>query len=138
MVFISFTKFIKIYTPKPHFSRIPFYLEWYPKETNSMFVFLTHILIIICYVFRHCPNCSTFQNATKKLDLWKLPNTLILHLKRIVFNETGRGKIGSRVVYPMFGLSIDHLVANQYKDKFVYDLIGVCNHYETLKGGHCK
>ena len=30
----------------------------------------------------YCPQCKEHVRATKKLDLWKLPNVLIVHLKR--------------------------------------------------------
>lgn len=29
-----------------------------------------------------CPRCKCFQRASKKIDIWKLPSILIVHLKR--------------------------------------------------------
>uniref|UniRef100_A0A1B6KHF6 Ubiquitin carboxyl-terminal hydrolase n=2 Tax=Graphocephala atropunctata TaxID=36148 RepID=A0A1B6KHF6_9HEMI len=84
----------------------------------------------------HCPCCNEKKRATKKLDLWKLPNILIFHLKRFAFNEIKREKLDRRVEFPLTGLNIDHYVANKHKENLVYDLIGVCNHYGGLMGGH--
>lgn len=89
-------------------------------------------------LFRFCPHCSKSQNASKKLDLWKLPNILVFHLKRFAYNEARIDKLGSTVLFPMYGLNIDHLVANETTYNAVYDLVGVCNHYGTLVEGHCK
>uniref|UniRef100_A0A1B6G0Y3 Ubiquitin carboxyl-terminal hydrolase n=1 Tax=Cuerna arida TaxID=1464854 RepID=A0A1B6G0Y3_9HEMI len=83
-----------------------------------------------------CPRCKEKKRASKKLDLWKLPNILILHLKRFAFTEIRRGKLGIRVDYPVTGLNLSNVVANKQKENLIYDLIGVCNHYGNLTGGH--
>merc|ERR1712091_540306 len=36
----------------------------------------------------HCPKCKTKVEATKKIDLWKLPHILVLQLKRFAFDAT--------------------------------------------------
>ncbi|XP_054279860.1 ubiquitin carboxyl-terminal hydrolase 15-like [Macrosteles quadrilineatus] len=84
----------------------------------------------------HCPRCNMKKRATKKLDLWKLPNILIFHLKRFAFNETRKEKLDTKVEFPLTGLNIDHYVVNKHKENLIYDLIGVCNHYEFLMSGH--
>ncbi|XP_046682904.1 ubiquitin carboxyl-terminal hydrolase 4-like isoform X1 [Homalodisca vitripennis] len=83
-----------------------------------------------------CPRCHEKKRASKKLDLWKLPNILILHLKRFAFTEIRRGKLGIKIDYPVTGLNLSNVVANKQKENLVYDLIGVCNHYGNLTGGH--
>ncbi|CAG9854986.1 unnamed protein product [Phyllotreta striolata] len=35
----------------------------------------------------HCSNCRNLQPATKKMQIWRLPPILIIHLKRFVFNK---------------------------------------------------
>lgn len=78
-------------------------------------------------------------NANKVLDLLKLPNILIIHLQRFLLDKTGWVKNRIKIVYPMNGLTIDHLVPDKLKEKNLdYDLIGVCNHYGTTTRGHCK
>lgn len=79
------------------------------------------------------------KRATKKLDLWRLPNILVIHLKRFPYSETRKDKLNTRVEFPLTGLNIDDYVINQHKENLVYDLIGVCNHYHHyVSGGHCK
>lgn len=36
--------------------------------------------------FRFCPKCKSFQQATKKFDIFKLPQVLVVHLKRYLKN----------------------------------------------------
>lgn len=59
-------------------------------------------------------------------------------MKRFAYSEARIDKLGSTVLYPMYGLNIDHLVASETTYNAVYDLVGVCNHYGTLMEGHCK
>lgn len=37
-----------------------------------------------------CPHCKELSQATKQLDIWKLPETLIIHLKRFQFTSVFR------------------------------------------------
>lgn len=101
-------------------------------------VLLTNILITLRYVFRRCPQCSLQKDATKKLNLWKLPNTLIINFVRFSYDTSGVRKIFAKVLYPIEGLSLDRFVANQHEKNIVYDLVGVCNHHGDINDGHCK
>ena len=58
------------------------------------------------YIEWNCPACKTTRKATKKLDVWRWPKYLIIHLKRFEFT-TGftRVKIQSKVDFPMFLLT---------------------------------
>jgi ubiquitin C-terminal hydrolase len=87
---------------------------------------------------RYCPTCKKHQQATKKFDLWSLPRILIIHLKRFVYNRYHRDKVDRMVQYPVRGLNMSEYVINKSHLHAVYDLIGVCNHYGGLGGGHCK
>ena len=49
----------------------------------------------------YCPQCKQFQQATKKFDLWKLPQVLVIHLKRFQFNRYRRDKLDVFVEYPI-------------------------------------
>ena len=46
----------------------------------------------------YCPSCKDHVQAFKKMDLWKLPDTLIFHLKRFSYEvgqwATHREKLG--------------------------------------------
>ncbi|PSN47889.1 Ubiquitin carboxyl-terminal hydrolase 15 [Blattella germanica] len=83
-----------------------------------------------------CPSCEDHQQATKKFDLWSLPRILIIHLKRFVYNRQRREKVDTTVHYPVRGLDMSEYVIGENKRDAVYDLIGVCNHYGGLGGGH--
>uniref|UniRef100_A0A8C4IKL5 Ubiquitin carboxyl-terminal hydrolase n=1 Tax=Dicentrarchus labrax TaxID=13489 RepID=A0A8C4IKL5_DICLA len=68
----------------------------------------------------YCPVCKKHQLATKKLDLWSLPEVLIIHLKRFSYTKFTREKLDSIVDFPLS----------------CYDLIAVSNHYGGLRDGH--
>jgi len=50
---------------------------------------------------RYCPNCQKHQQATKKFDLWSLPEVLIIHLKRFSYNRYWRDKIDTLIEFPV-------------------------------------
>lgn len=52
-------------------------------------------------VRRYCPTCKQHQLATKKLDLWMLPETLIIHLKRFSYTKFSREKLDTLVEFPI-------------------------------------
>ncbi|KAL1129781.1 hypothetical protein AAG570_012725, partial [Ranatra chinensis] len=80
--------------------------------------------------------CKKHQRATKKFDLWKLPRILIIHLKRFSYTRYRRDKIDALVEFPLTGLSMSEYVINSEQPPITYDLVGVCNHYGSLGGGH--
>ena len=49
----------------------------------------------------YCPNCQKHQQATKKFDLWSLPEVLIIHLKRFSYNRYWRDKIDTVIDFPL-------------------------------------
>lgn len=80
-----------------------------------------------------CPQCKTHQKANKKMEIYKAPHILIVHLKRFRNNT----KLDSVVDFPINGLDISNYVINK-DDGFpcVYDLFAISNHYGGLGGGH--
>ncbi|KAJ9583913.1 hypothetical protein L9F63_021745, partial [Diploptera punctata] len=84
----------------------------------------------------YCPTCKKHQQATKKFDLWSLPRILIIQLKRFVYNRYRRDKVDRTVNYPLRGLNMSDYVINKSEPEALYDLIGVCNHYGGMAGGH--
>uniref|UniRef100_UPI00358F1FD1 ubiquitin carboxyl-terminal hydrolase 19 isoform X2 n=1 Tax=Myxine glutinosa TaxID=7769 RepID=UPI00358F1FD1 len=86
-----------------------------------------------------CPQCKTHRQASKQLLLWRLPNVLILQLKRFSFrNILWRDKINAMVDFPISGLDLsDYCIGSQRQSRpAIYDLYGVINHYGGLIGGH--
>ena len=49
----------------------------------------------------YCPNCQKHQQATKKFDLWSLPEMLVIHLKRFSYNRYWRDKIDTLIEFPI-------------------------------------
>lgn len=54
----------------------------------------------------YCPNCKEFKQATKKFDLWKVPDILVVHLKRFSGGRISRDKIDSLIDFPISGLDL--------------------------------
>ncbi|UZJ55146.1 hypothetical protein CBS101457_004466 [Exobasidium rhododendri] len=114
----------------------------------------------------YCPQCKDFKQATKKFDLWKVPDILVVHLKRFSSGRIGRDKIDSLIDFPVHNFdltdrvegakavsqlhedeeddeklmqSIGSLGADDdavEADSPIYDLYAVDNHYGGLGGGH--
>lgn len=84
----------------------------------------------------YCPECKKHQPATKKFDLWSLPDVLIVHLKRFSYNRFYRDKIDALVEFPARGLNLKKYIINPHHGPVTYDLIAVSNHYGGLGGGH--
>ena len=84
----------------------------------------------------HCPKCGIKVDSTKKIDIWKLPNILIVHLKRFEFTPQRSRKIRALVDFPYQGLDLEHITAGVQRDKPIYDLYAVANHDGSLGGGH--
>jgi len=84
----------------------------------------------------YCPNCQKHQQATKKFDLWSLPEVLVIHLKRFSYNRYWRDKIDTLIEFPVKNLDMTPYVINSAHGQAVYDLISVSNHYGGMGGGH--
>ncbi|KAG1678285.1 hypothetical protein FOA52_013906 [Chlamydomonas sp. UWO 241] len=84
----------------------------------------------------YCPKCKDHVEADKKLDLWHLPEVLVVHLKRFCYTRTQREKITTRVDFPLEGLDLSgHLMRPQGVSP-IYDCYAVSNHFGSLGGGH--
>lgn len=88
----------------------------------------------------YCPSCKEHQHATKQIDLWTLPQVLIIHLKRFSYSRIYRDKIDTLVDFPITNLDLTDSVKNtdQKIKNNKYNLIAVSNHYGGLGGGHCE
>ncbi|XP_059012609.1 LOW QUALITY PROTEIN: ubiquitin carboxyl-terminal hydrolase 11 [Mustela lutreola] len=88
----------------------------------------------------YCPTCKQHQLATKKLDLWMLPETLIIHLKRFSYTKFSREKLDTLVEFPIRDLDFSEFVIKPQNESapelYKYDLIAVSNHYGGLRDGH--
>eukprot|EP01016_Furgasonia_blochmanni_P016092 TRINITY_DN1912_c0_g1_i1.p1 TRINITY_DN1912_c0_g1~~TRINITY_DN1912_c0_g1_i1.p1 ORF type:complete len:709 (+),score=58.16 TRINITY_DN1912_c0_g1_i1:49-2175(+) len=84
----------------------------------------------------NCPKCQGSRESMKKIELWKLPNILVVHMKRFKFTRENRGKIRTLVDFPIVDLDFSKLVSSVQREKPVYDLFAVSNHNGNLGGGH--
>ncbi|EST09018.1 Peptidase C19, ubiquitin-specific peptidase, DUSP domain protein [Kalmanozyma brasiliensis GHG001] len=58
----------------------------------------------------YCPTCKEFRQATKKFDLWKAPDILVVHLKRFSAGRHSRDKLNMLVDFPLEGLDLTERV----------------------------
>jgi ubiquitin C-terminal hydrolase len=74
-----------------------------------MVCLLDYIEFVIIIEHRFCPQCKQFRRAIKKMDIWKLPESLIVHLKRFRQDETShmRRKNNAMVVCPVKLVVVD-------------------------------
>jgi ubiquitin carboxyl-terminal hydrolase 4/11/15 len=85
----------------------------------------------------YCPNCKEFVQASKKFDIWSLPEVLVIHLKRFQYNRYSRDKLDLYVDYPLDNFDLKpHVLPNPRNQNAVYELFAVSNHYGGLGGGH--
>ena len=62
----------------------------------------------------YCPRCKRHVRASKKLDIWALPEILVVHLKRFSHSRLSRDKIDARVNFPLEGLDLqDYMLRRQ-------------------------
>lgn len=78
------------------------------------------------------------ENQNKKIDIkkkllfWSFPKILVITLKR--FTNVDK-KIQKLVTFPLDELDLSDYVVGYNKEKYNYELYGVCNHHGTFVGG---
>lgn len=107
----------------------------------------------------YCPRCAKHVQAEKRMQIWKVPDILVVHFKRFSNARTAYGrssKVDAFVDFPIEGLDLSgevegHKVAKRVRlargeeeneeeeeeeESLVYDLFAVDNHFGGLGGGH--
>ena len=89
----------------------------------------------------YCKKCKQLQKSKQKLEIYKPPNYLIILIKRYNFEQNSKntfsgGKNNTYVAYPTDNLDIKEYIVGPEKDKALYDLYGVIQHFGTLNQGH--
>lgn len=99
----------------------------------------------------YCSSCKSHVRAEKTMEVWRLPNILVVHLKRFEFKHSlRREKLETVVNFPIEGLDMSTYCAPTSNDGFFdkekqfiingvpayYDLFGVVNHYGRMGFGH--
>ncbi|XP_062200274.1 ubiquitin carboxyl-terminal hydrolase 9-like [Phragmites australis] len=86
----------------------------------------------------YCPGCKEHRQASKKLDLWRLPEILVVHLKRFSYSRYMKNKLDTFVNFPIHDLNMSKYVkqTSTSDQRPMYELYAVINHYGGLGGGH--
>lgn len=91
--------------------------------------------MMCCY--RYCPGCKKHRQASKKLDLWRLPEILVIHLKRFSYSRFLKNKLETYVDFPIHDLDLSTFVAySNGRSSHRYMLYAISNHYGSMGGGH--
>lgn len=90
----------------------------------------------------HCDKCEKKVEITRRALINDLPNILILHLQRIVFNfdTYANEKINSRLEFPhelnIYPYTKEALSGGESNDNFLYELVGIVVHTGKAEAGH--
>eukprot|EP00747_Dinoflagellata_sp_TGD_P039031 gnl/TRDRNA2_/TRDRNA2_140019_c3_seq1.p1 gnl/TRDRNA2_/TRDRNA2_140019_c3~~gnl/TRDRNA2_/TRDRNA2_140019_c3_seq1.p1 ORF type:complete len:712 (+),score=128.47 gnl/TRDRNA2_/TRDRNA2_140019_c3_seq1:194-2137(+) len=90
-----------------------------------------------------CEKCNQVVDAVKRLEIWREPDVLIIHIKRFHFSGVHYEKLNTPVEVPINGLSLRSwivgpsapLAASQGFSS-CYDLFAVACHWGGMSGGH--
>jgi hypothetical protein len=88
-----------------------------------------------------CSKCKKLQKSKLKLQIYKPPHYLIFLLKRYDFKKNyGNTFYGEKnnnfVLYPIKDFDIREYIVGPEKNKAIYDLYGVIEHYGSMNQGH--
>jgi uncharacterized membrane protein YgcG len=106
-----------------------------------------------------CGMCQTHRKGVTRASFYRLPDVLIVHVKRFNMTARWREKIRTRVVFPIDGLDMNDFLsgpsgnksrgavvtadgaadlsdANNSREHNIYDLYSVINHLGGMSGGH--
>nr|XP_043621900.1 ubiquitin carboxyl-terminal hydrolase 5-like [Erigeron canadensis] len=84
-----------------------------------------------------CPRCKERRQASKKLDLWRLPEVLVIHLKRFSYSRSMKHKLETFVNFPIHDFDLTNYIANKNNSiRQVYELYALTNHYGSMGSGH--
>ncbi|KAG9149373.1 hypothetical protein Leryth_003335 [Lithospermum erythrorhizon] len=85
----------------------------------------------------YCPQCKERRQASKKLDLWRLPEVLVIHLKRFSYSRSIKHKLETLVNFPIHDFDLTKYVANKNNNRRqLYELYALTNHYGGMGSGH--
>lgn len=98
----------------------------------------------------HCPRCKKPRKASKRLSISRLPQVLLIHLKRFSFKGPFTDKITAHVQVPTTNLDLTNYmppplppgaipkgapVSASQQPPYVYDLYACVHHFGSLTGG---
>jgi len=84
-----------------------------------------------------CPQCKESRQAIQKIDIWKLPEILVVFLSRFHYDGRQTSKIETFVDFPIDGFDLSKFVINKNDTKgHIYKLFAITNHTGSLNFGH--
>lgn len=94
---------------------------------------------------RECPNCEHLA-ISSQTEIWKVPDILVLHLKRFYFSKGGLKKIKHSIQFPLKDLELSSWMApfdskkgftvGSTAENYRYELFAVVNHSGSATNGH--
>nr|XP_014437108.1 ubiquitin carboxyl-terminal hydrolase 8 [Pelodiscus sinensis] len=84
----------------------------------------------------YCSHCKMRRDSLKKIEIWKLPPVLLVHLKRFSYDGRWKQKLQTSVDFPLESLDLSQYVIGLKSNLKRYNLFSVSNHYGGLDGGH--
>uniref|UniRef100_A0A8C5KK14 ubiquitinyl hydrolase 1 n=1 Tax=Jaculus jaculus TaxID=51337 RepID=A0A8C5KK14_JACJA len=84
----------------------------------------------------YCSHCRARRDSLKKIEIWKLPPVLLVHLKRFSYDGRWKQKLQTSVDFPLENLDLSPYVIGPKNSLKKYNLFSVSNHYGGLDGGH--
>eukprot|EP00911_Craspedida_sp_UC1_P002439 UC1_evm1s1817 len=86
----------------------------------------------------YCSTCKEFQEATKRIEIWRRPDTLMVHLRRFHVSRGffSREKIDATVEYPIESLDLEPFIKGPDSQDSQYQLVAVVKHMGGMGGGH--
>ncbi|KAG8044655.1 hypothetical protein GUJ93_ZPchr0800g16436 [Zizania palustris] len=96
-------------------------------EIQSLSLSQKELKIMLPYGTAHAAKSI---NKKKKLDLWRLPEVLIIHLKRFSYTQFIRNKLETFVDFPICDLDLSSFVIEKNELSIChYRLYAISNHY---------
>lgn len=83
----------------------------------------------------YCPKCKKFVQASKKMDVWKAPQILIIHLKRFAQSGGYFTKTETEIQYPDV-LDMSRWIVGPQSGSTSYKLVAVSEHHGWIGSGH--
>uniref|UniRef100_A0A914VS44 ubiquitinyl hydrolase 1 n=1 Tax=Plectus sambesii TaxID=2011161 RepID=A0A914VS44_9BILA len=82
----------------------------------------------------HCKHCKANTPASKKLDIWRLPKILLVHLKRFVYVEKDRRWVKSLklIDFPLHNFDPSEFIVNSEDKHLKYNCFAMANHYGAM------
>lgn len=104
---------------------------------ETLACFMGFLMCILIRDHRYCPGCKQHRQASKKLDLWRLPEILVIHLKRFSYSRFLKNKLETFVDFPVHDLDLSTYIAHRNSTSCNrYMLYAISNHYGSMGGGH--